>query len=50
MTDPISPLLGTWTVTKLELTRLYRGRALRVAAAVALILVIAATISCIASW
>ncbi len=43
---PLSPFVAAWQVTRLEFTRVFRGRALRAAAGIVLILVIAATVSC----
>ncbi len=46
--EPIPPLAAAWHVTRLELTRSIRGRAVRVAAVISGLLVLAAIISCLA--
>jgi hypothetical protein len=45
---PLPPLAAAWEVTRLELTRVVRGKALRAAVVIAGLLVVAATISCLA--
>lgn len=45
---PLPPLAATWQVARLELTRVVRGKALRAAAVISGLLVVAATISCLA--